>query len=891
MKNRFFYLHKGFLALMTSLVLIGCTNDDTESSLTAEQQGLIGRAVNFDVSMADGYKTRSIYNDDGSFSDNDLMRIYRQYANDNGTWKATQSYRTYQYKPLYANGTEVLLNQNWKVEKDRYGYNDVADAKHGTGEFVQASSDSLTWENGSTVRFRAWSRSNYYNSITGNNGKNRYYPDFCIADYVNASGPTQGIPLLLKHVGCRIVFMRRLNGNEFYKIEVCTDWEDYKRTDNNTDHAADDHEFEAGKTDAKAQEECNAVLAVYNKMCMPAGVNISDGTLLAMPKTYWENATATQIRYLENDEAQFFKYGEKTPDKIASDAQRPIFNHLNGSVYLITIPYDMSDEPTTQGNVLVLPPCTRFRVYLTDVNNGDQYGTGGYEGTYHILTLSDIKNKSGDKIYTEGMELIPGNSYGFYVGYKYNQLTVTAEDNFSWTEQDIAEKHQMKDEQEVPVMSGTYGWWKNAIRLAIPKGMEDFEPKFHITNREEFLEFIKLVNGTATDKTTTDPLRSVARYKKIDGVTTKTYDWFKQNEITPGFGGKNDTIFYTQTQLEQEGYIFYEHYHAANADKAAYSELDYLNSNYSFFDENLNRHFEVYLDADIDMADIQTSAIGAESTTPFKGLFDGQGHTIINVNRGTEEGYIFGYMDGGKIANLRIESTHKVDLLKNATNGAYILGISMMADSKTNAIAQSLLGTSFVVGCIHVGDATGALVGEADNLYMYGSMQAAEGISGGALLGGYAASKTWNFFTPQSSKKVSWGRFMCNYYDKQLSPGAHAVGSITDAYKQLEYIRGSQSYILRAKNDNLISDEVPWDKLSANLKEAYYGLAPWKAMNYAIKRYNDSYGSTHKCTMHYEYNTIGYNHQYPVLKPGQCGTASDPTGLDYNKINPIEQNN
>jgi len=349
--------------------------------------------------------------------------------------------------------------------------------------------------------------------------------------------------------------------------------------------------------------------------------------------------------------------------------------------------------------------------------------------------------------------------------------------------------------------------------------------------------------------------------------------------------------FYTQEELEDEGYIFYEHYHAANADKAAYSETDYLKGNYSFYDDNLRTHFKVILDCDLDLADWELASIGMDTSKPFMGYFDGAGHKISNLYMGNA-GYLFGYLDGGAIYNLRIESTHEVSLLKEATNGAYILGISMLADSRTNSIAESLLGTSFAVGCIHIGNGPYALVGQADNLFMYGCMQVASGITTGALLHAYANDAESAFFAPQASKSISWGRFMCNYYDKTLSPSAHAVATTTDAYHRLEYIRGAKSFVLKAKNDNLLSKDVNWEKITdANQKEGFYGLAPWKAMNYAIKRYNDTYGSTHKCTMHYESNTIGYDNIYPQLKSGQCGTTSDPTGLDYTKINPIEQNN
>jgi len=527
-------LYKLFLVFALPLSVISCNDDDLwNNSLTTEQRELIGTAVNFNASIADPFTSRSIYTDDGRFCDNDYMRIYRQYANDNGEWvDGQESYRGYQYKTDYAEGTDILLNQNWKVEKGRQGYNAVADALHGEGTFTQLEADSLTWENGQTVRFRAWSRSNYYNSITGEAGKERYYPDFCIADYVNAAGPSEGIPLVLNHMGCRIAFSRRDGANEFNKIEIC--WEDpndYRRSDNNTTQTNDNNEFEAGKTLEQAQSECASVRSVYERMCMPAGVDINSRTLMAMPKSLWNNITAKELRYLEEKENQFVKFQESGKDAayIKENVQRPVFNHLNGSVYLITIPYDMSCDGN--GEVLTLPACTRFRVYLKDVNNGDQYGTPGYEGTYHILTLSDINLQDANgkiiyetdengqttttpkKAFPNGMVLNPGYSYRFYVGYRYGQLSVTAEDNFSWTQQDLGESQLDSKEESIPELKATgYSWWKDAIRQAIPTGVEDFTPEFHITSRQDFLEFIALVNGTATDKTLDDQLRCKITY-------------------------------------------------------------------------------------------------------------------------------------------------------------------------------------------------------------------------------------------------------------------------------------------------------------------------------------------------------------------------------------------
>ena len=63
-----------------------------------------------------------------------------------------------------------------------------------------------------------------------------------------------------------------------------------------------------------------------------------------------------------------------------------------------------------------------------------------------------------------------------------------------------------------------------------------------------------------------------------------------------------------------------------------------------------------------------------------------------------------------------------------------------------------------------------------------------------------------------------------------------------------------------------------------------YGLAPWRAMNYAIAKYNAStIGSKYPCAMKYQSATVGYTHLYPTLETG--APVLDET------CNPLIQNN
>lgn len=918
-----------------SILLIGllgsCNDEGLFDDLTQEQQNLIGRAVNFNTSIADAFMTRaSNYTDniDGSFNQNDRMRIYRNYYGTND-WENVEAYRTYRYLYKADATTGIDLGRDWRPEKDRLGYED----KDGTGykTFTQTENDSLTWENGKTVRFRAWSQSNYHN-VLNNVSKTYFYPDFCAADYVVASGPSQSIPMVLKHLGTRFKFEVLQSGNEFAGIRFCSymnpdgtsnpdGWKDYMYADNADTNENDGTVSEAGKTEETAKAECTAVTEVFKRMCMPAGVDITNGTLMAIQNTWWQNASNDDIKFLEDKAGtNFIKYGSLTPNDIASQAKRPFFSNINGYPLMVTIPYDISNDITTQGELMTLPACTRFRVYIRDINNGDENNTSGYEGKYHIFSLADVKDAQDNNPFANGLKLEPGVSYSFKVGYRYGGLYVVVNNDLSWVDQDLAEAVG-KDEVVAPMPSSTpYKWWKDAIHDAIPKGTEDFRPEFHIKDETEFLEFINLVNGTTGAKTDGLYLLDYT-YKDAQGHTKTEKRWSTVNSIY-----KPNWV--TEEDMEKEGFIFYDHYYAANADKAAYSERDYLKGPYPFYDDNLRRNFEIKLDADLDMKDWALESIGqmavgaitdAESgesipaipAKPFMGNFDGMGHTIKNLYMKDEN--VFGLVNGNgtehaSITNLKIESLHNTCLVGTGINQIYIVGVSLHAPSSINSIAHSLSmadgvsGTSLVIGCIHVGDAGGALVGTASNLNMFGCMQAARGITGGALIGADANSPT--VFKPQYSlslqknpgtnvnAKPSFRDFIGNYYDKGLSPDAKAVGNTNDDYSLREYIRGSTTDILRAKNDFLTTEVTMKQLLAQSNYQIYYGLAPWHVMNYAIYWYNKNRVTTqinHPCIVHYENNSIGYAHQYPVLKD------QDPaTTYGEGKVsgwNPVEQTN
>ena len=81
------------LCLLLVAMASACSQDDLDvSALSPDQRAWIGRAVNFNVSVADPFAKRApsyTNNDDGTFNQNDRMRIYRNYLGNNGNWDST----------------------------------------------------------------------------------------------------------------------------------------------------------------------------------------------------------------------------------------------------------------------------------------------------------------------------------------------------------------------------------------------------------------------------------------------------------------------------------------------------------------------------------------------------------------------------------------------------------------------------------------------------------------------------------------------------------------------------------------------------------------------------------------------------------------------------------
>ena len=820
---------------------------------------LLGRGVNFNASYVEPFLTKATtYNSNGAVNAGDILTIFRQYSRDGGRTfdEADEAYRVYHYNARTASGGAVVLSREWMVKPGEYG----CDKRDGGKPFVQTEADSLIWETNVTTRFRAWGLSNYAGALNNRNAWSSFYPDFTVTDWVPVSGPTEQLSLPLRHLGCRISFVPK-PGNRLFKVELCREAKDYEWDDNageDADNTLDNNDKYSNPADIAAK-----VKAVYDRMCMPGGVDKKTGNLLAMSQAY-KTAHPKGPDFQGAIFKEIFKEMVKYPteEDVATAAVRPDFALADNKMYMITIPYDMQT-----GHLLTLPAETRFRIYIRDVNGGDLNQGSEWEGRdqYHIFSLRDIEG------FKEGLQLQAGYSYEFTVGYHYNKLQIELSNTLSWNDQDARTGTATVKPGGIGTATEKLKWWKDALQKAAESmsSSTTYDPQFEIRKAKEFEEFLLLVNGEYP--LPSEPLLKASRAEvnpdrenddSFKGA--EKYVWWYKG-IDPE---KHDTLFCSRSVLEAEGYIFYKEYHPSDGDQTARVEETYLSGPYSFHHNRFDRGFTVKVMNDIDFTDYRfTNPVGKDADHPFGGIFcsaDGQLCSLLNLN--VKDDYLFGHVKEGAVIGLRIEGTHPIGVVDQGTK-VYLLGLSLKTNSPaTGGMAASLSGSSYVVGCIQEGNSGGPLVGSADNLMMYGCMQTLPGLGGGALLGGYASGAK-EFFKPL--EKPKWGGLMCSYYDISRSPQARPVGGKDYTYLPQQYVRGLRTTSMCGLKDFLLERPGHYDHLTPDQKIEFYGLAPWKAMNAAIYAFNQTaLGQLTPCPVQFEMDAV-YTNRYPRLKAGK----------------------
>lgn len=180
---------------------------------------------------------------------------------------------------------------------------------------------------------------------------------------------------------------------------------------------------------------------------------------------------------------------------------------------------------------------------------------------------------------------------------------------------------------------------------------------------------------------------------------------FAANEEPDKWDGTADTSWYNETDTE---------FHIKTAEQlAGFAELTNIGIDTNASTGNTFENKIVYLDCDVDLGGYTWTPITNRNVDDdyfFKGTFDGQGHTIYNLNcSGKENSYdsLFGYVQGGVIQNLSV-----VDANLYADDNSMHLGIiaALVENGKiincyTSGTVESVNGWRSVGGisgsCMH----------------------------------------------------------------------------------------------------------------------------------------------------------------------------------------------
>ena len=180
---------------------------------------------------------------------------------------------------------------------------------------------------------------------------------------------------------------------------------------------------------------------------------------------------------------------------------------------------------------------------------------------------------------------------------------------------------------------------------------------------------------------------------------------FAANEEPDKWDGTADTSWYNETDTE---------FHIKTAEQlAGFAELTNIGIDTNASTGNTFENKIIYLDCDVDLGGYTWTPITNRNVDDdyfFKGTFDGQGHTIYNLNcSGKENSYdsLFGYVQGGVIQNLSV-----VDANLYADDNSMHLGIiaALVENGKiincyTSGTVESVNGWRSVGGisgsCMH----------------------------------------------------------------------------------------------------------------------------------------------------------------------------------------------
>ena len=222
----------------------------------------------------------------------------------------------------------------------------------------------------------------------------------------------------------------------------------------------------------------------------------------------------------------------------------------------------------------------------------------------------------------------------------------------------------------------------------------------------------------------------------------------------------------------------------------------------------MNAHFKLVNDIDLTGVDFY---IIASQYYPFRGTFDGDGHTISNFSYTSPEATdvgLFGYMVGGQIKNLGLIDPN-VNVVKGDFHGClvgwlgggtvthcYVESGSVTGQNEIGGLVGENGSGGIIMNCYFTGNATGSenvggLVGQnkgnVTSSYSYADVEGR--IAAGGLVGRCTPGETINCYA-QGSVAGQW--YVGGLVGSNGSNSGRDIGTIRNCYSASAILSGSQ---------------------------------------------------------------------------------------------------
>ena len=180
-------------------------------------------------------------------------------------------------------------------------------------------------------------------------------------------------------------------------------------------------------------------------------------------------------------------------------------------------------------------------------------------------------------------------------------------------------------------------------------------------------------------------------------------------------------------------------------------------------------------------SDINVSTMAGTADCPFKGMFDGNGHTInVNLNGGGEALALFHVIDGATIQNVKVMGTVTSSNHRPATFAAFVEGNSTIKNCWSSVDIVSTRTSSWVDGGAFVARVSAGATLDMWDCAFIGTVTYHGGTSGGGMVGFTQTNATANLANCLYSPSAL--TLTVNAYHPHIFVSGDERGNLTNCY-------------------------------------------------------------------------------------------------------------